>query len=132
MTDNVASGLSSIKDGNSSTGVGKETEACSTVAQLDQKPSNEGSDDGNTQDEDDEDEDDNDDDDDDDEDDEDEDEEPRLKYARLTSNIAPVYRNGDATSSFLVSADKMIIGTHGGIVVCNQILPDNFASYSGD
>ena len=51
------------------------------------------------------------------EDDEDDDEEPRLKYARLTSNIAPVYRNGDATSIFLVSGDKMIIGTHSGIVV---------------
>ena len=45
---------------------------------------------------------------------EDEDEEPRLKYASLTKNLKSVYRNGDATSAFLVSGDKMIIGTHNG------------------
>lgn len=61
---------------------------------------------------------DDDDDDDDEDDDEEEDEEPRLKFARLTTNLAPVYRNGDATSSFLVAGDKMIIGTHSGNVVC--------------
>ncbi|KAJ4290959.1 Vacuolar protein sorting-associated protein 41 [Kalmusia sp. IMI 367209] len=45
-------------------------------------------------------------------DDEDEaDEEPKLKYTRLTSSLAPVYRNGDATSSFLVAGDKMHILT---------------------
>jgi hypothetical protein len=52
-----------------------------------------------------------------DEDDEDEDsaeendsadEEPRLKYHRLTGNLSSVYRNGDATSSFLVGGDKMV------------------------
>jgi hypothetical protein len=43
-----------------------------------------------------------------DEDDEGEDEEPKLKYARLTSHLAPVYRNGDATSCFLVAGDKMV------------------------
>lgn len=44
-----------------------------------------------------------------DEDDEDEeDDEPKLKYARLTSHLAPVYRNGDATSAFLVAGDKMV------------------------
>ncbi|KAE8445516.1 hypothetical protein EG329_013279 [Mollisiaceae sp. DMI_Dod_QoI] len=49
------------------------------------------------------------------EDDEDEPEdEPKLKYARLTSHLGPVYRNGDATSTFLVAGDKMIIGTHNG------------------
>ena len=44
-----------------------------------------------------------------DEEDEDEaDEEPKLKYTRLTSSLAPVYRNGDATSTFLVAGDKMV------------------------
>lgn len=37
-----------------------------------------------------------------------EDEEPKLKYARLTGNLGPVYRNGDATSAFLVAGDKMV------------------------
>ncbi|KAL9134067.1 MAG: hypothetical protein Q9175_004754 [Cornicularia normoerica] len=45
---------------------------------------------------------------------EEEDEEPRLKYAPLTEHLNPVYRNGDATSAFLVAGDKMIIGTHNG------------------
>lgn len=39
---------------------------------------------------------------------EDEDEEPRLKYASLTKHLKPVYRNGDATSTFLVAGDKMV------------------------
>ncbi|KAJ5950819.1 uncharacterized protein N7479_009232 [Penicillium vulpinum] len=43
-----------------------------------------------------------------------EDEEPRLKYAYLTKHLGSVYRNGDATSSFLVAGDKMIVGTHNG------------------
>jgi hypothetical protein len=38
-----------------------------------------------------------------------EDEEPRLKYARLTGHITQVYRNGDATSTFLVAGDKMVL-----------------------
>jgi hypothetical protein len=42
------------------------------------------------------------------EEDEEEEEEPKLKYARLTSNLGPVYRNGDATSTFLVAGDKMV------------------------
>ncbi|PGH15419.1 hypothetical protein AJ79_02395 [Helicocarpus griseus UAMH5409] len=42
-----------------------------------------------------------------DEDEEDEDDEPRLKYASLTRSIGSVYRNGDATSSFLTAGDKM-------------------------
>jgi hypothetical protein len=40
--------------------------------------------------------------------DDDEDEEPRLKYVRLTGNLSAVYRNGDATSCFLVAGDKMV------------------------
>ncbi|KAL1620343.1 Vacuolar protein sorting-associated protein 41 [Diplodia seriata] len=47
-------------------------------------------------------------------DDDDDDEEPKLKYDRLTSTLGSVYRNGDATSSFIVGGDKMIIGTHNG------------------
>jgi hypothetical protein len=43
----------------------------------------------------------------DDEGDEDE-EEPRLKYATLTRNVSSIYRNGDATSTFLVAGDKMV------------------------
>jgi hypothetical protein len=43
------------------------------------------------------------------EDDEDgEDEEPKLKYNRLTSSLLPLYRNGDATSTFVVAGDKMV------------------------
>lgn len=44
----------------------------------------------------------------DDEDDDDEVEEPKLKYSRLTEYLSGVYRNGDATSTFLVSGDKMV------------------------
>ncbi|KAL9121167.1 MAG: hypothetical protein Q9187_002274, partial [Circinaria calcarea] len=43
-----------------------------------------------------------------------EEEEPRLKYASLTKSQAPVYRNADATSAFMVAGDKMVIGTHNG------------------
>lgn len=46
--------------------------------------------------------------DDDEEEEEDADEEPKLKYSRLTSSLLPVYRNGDATSSFMVAGDKMV------------------------
>jgi len=44
------------------------------------------------------------------EEEEDEDEEPRLKYASLTKHLKPIYRNGDATSAFLVAGDKMVSG----------------------
>jgi hypothetical protein len=44
----------------------------------------------------------------DDEDDDEEEEEPKLKYARITSHLGPIYRNGDATSTFLVAGDKMV------------------------
>ncbi len=37
-----------------------------------------------------------------------EDEEPRLKYSSLTKHLKSVYRNGDATSAFLVAGDKMV------------------------
>jgi hypothetical protein len=43
-----------------------------------------------------------------DEDDDDVEEEPKLKYARLTSSLGTVYRNGDATSSFMAASDKMV------------------------
>lgn len=42
------------------------------------------------------------------EEEEEEDEEPRLKYASLTRHLKPFYRNGDATSAFLVAGDKMV------------------------
>ena len=42
------------------------------------------------------------------EEEEEEDEEPRLKYASFTKHLRPVYRNGDATSAFLVAGDKMV------------------------
>lgn len=45
---------------------------------------------------------------DDDDEDEDEEDEPRLKYSSLTKNLKPLYRNGDATSAFLVAGDKMV------------------------
>lgn len=38
---------------------------------------------------------------------EDEEEEPHLKYATLTKSVSPLYRNGDATSTFMVTGDKM-------------------------
>ncbi|CCF36560.1 WD repeat domain-containing protein [Colletotrichum higginsianum] len=69
----------------------------------------------------DEDDDDDDDEEDEDDDEDDEDEEPRLKYARLTQHLGPIYRNGDATSSFLVAGDKMIIGTHNGNIHVIQL-----------
>ncbi|KAL6149699.1 Vacuolar protein sorting-associated protein 41 [Exserohilum turcicum] len=47
-------------------------------------------------------------------DDDDMDEEPKLKYSRLTRDLGPVYRNGDATATFVVAGDKMIVGTHNG------------------
>ncbi|KAL4884835.1 hypothetical protein BJY04DRAFT_233079 [Aspergillus karnatakaensis] len=46
--------------------------------------------------------------------DDDEDEEPHLKYAYVTKQLGSVYRNGDATSTFLAAGDKMVIGTHNG------------------
>lgn len=57
------------------------------------------------------------------EEDEEEDEEPKLKYARLTPHLGAVYRNGDATSSFLVAGDKMIIGSHNGNIVSKHTPP---------
>ena len=40
--------------------------------------------------------------------DDEEEEEPRLKYAPLTKHLKTVYRNGDATSAFIVAGDKMV------------------------
>ncbi|KAI1499059.1 hypothetical protein F5X99DRAFT_391133 [Biscogniauxia marginata] len=55
------------------------------------------------------------------EEEEDEEDEPKLKYARLTPHLNAVYRNGDATSAFLVAGDKMIIGTHNGNIHVIQL-----------
>ncbi|KAL3475049.1 hypothetical protein BJX99DRAFT_230458 [Aspergillus californicus] len=43
-----------------------------------------------------------------------EDDEPHLKYAYLTKQLGAIYRNGDATSTFLAAGDKMVTGTHNG------------------
>jgi hypothetical protein len=40
---------------------------------------------------------------------EEDEDEPKLKYHRLTGSLSSVYRNGDATSCFLVSGDKMVL-----------------------
>ncbi|KAL8965682.1 MAG: hypothetical protein Q9183_003734 [Haloplaca sp. 2 TL-2023] len=53
-----------------------------------------------------------DDEDDEEEEEEEEEEEPRLKYAALTKHMKPVYRNGDATSAFIVGGDKMVGGLY--------------------
>ncbi|KAI5361502.1 Putative vacuolar protein sorting-associated protein Vps41/Vps8 [Septoria linicola] len=50
------------------------------------------------------------------EDDDDDDDEPKLKYAKLTSSLANVYRNGDLTTAFGVWGDKMVVGTANGSV----------------
>ena len=42
------------------------------------------------------------------EEEEEEDDEPQLKYASLTKSQASIYRNGDATSAFMVTGDKMV------------------------
>lgn len=55
---------------------------------------------------------------DDDDEDEDEEDEPRLKYTSLTKNLKPLYRNGDATSAFLVAGDKMVRTK--GYIWCQQ------------
>ncbi|KFY10333.1 hypothetical protein V491_07700, partial [Pseudogymnoascus sp. VKM F-3775] len=47
-------------------------------------------------------------------DEEDEEDEPKLKNARMTGYMTQLYRNGDATSCFLVAGDKMFVGTHNG------------------
>jgi hypothetical protein len=44
---------------------------------------------------------------------EEEEDEPKLKYLTLTKSLDPVYRNGDATSAFLVTGDKMVCGMLG-------------------
>ncbi|KAI1817688.1 hypothetical protein GGS20DRAFT_483371 [Poronia punctata] len=79
----------------------------------DEEDEDEDEDEGDSDDEDDE--------DDDDDEDEEEDDEPKLKYARLTQHLGPVYRNGDSTSAFLVAGDKMIVGTHKGNIHVIQL-----------
>lgn len=74
-------------------------------------------DDNDDDDEEEEEEDDEEEDEEDEEDDDGDDDEPRLKYARLTQHLGGVYRNADATSSFLVAGDKMVVGTHNGNIV---------------
>ena len=51
-----------------------------------------------------------------DEEEEEEEEEPRLKYISLTKNLGPVYRNGDATSAFMVAGDKMVRKNYHAVV----------------
>jgi len=41
-------------------------------------------------------------------DEEEEEEEPRLEYTSITKKLTAIYRNGDATSTFLVAGDKMV------------------------
>jgi hypothetical protein len=90
------------------TDTGASQQAIKAEQRTPQKQSKAGAGDQEEDEEDDE-EDENEDDEDEEEDDSDEeDEEPRLKYARLTQHLGPVYRNGDATSSFLVASDKMV------------------------
>jgi len=43
-----------------------------------------------------------------DEEEEDEEKEPNLKYTRLTSSVASLYRSGDSSSAFAVTGDKMV------------------------
>ena len=46
-----------------------------------------------------------------DDEDEDDEDEPRLKYGSLTKSVGGRYRNGDATSTFSLSGDKMVCST---------------------
>ncbi|CAM1504063.1 Fc.00g016540.m01.CDS01 [Cosmosporella sp. VM-42] len=105
--------LSQPGDGDEKGGAAKESEGDS------EDPDNIEDDEDDDEDEENEDGDEDDGDDDDDEDEEDE--EPRLKYARLTQHLNGVYRNGDATSAFLVAGDKMIIGSHNGNIHVIQL-----------
>lgn len=42
------------------------------------------------------------------EEEDDEEDEPRLNYTSLTKYLRPLYRNGDATSAFVVAGNKMV------------------------
>ena len=77
-------------------------------AEVDEGRSESATADNGEEEEGDEDDDDEDEDEDDDDEEDEEDDEPKLKYARLTSQLGAVYRNGDATSTFLVAGDKMV------------------------
>lgn len=47
---------------------------------------------------------------------EEEEDEPRLNYTSLTKNLKPLYRNGDATSAFIVGGDKMVRHSLSGLL----------------
>ncbi len=52
------------------------------------------------------------------EEEEEEEDEPQLKYATLTKSLGPVYRNGDATSAFIVAGDKMVCCAFCAVLQC--------------
>ena len=52
-------------------------------------------------------------------DEDEEEDEPRLKYNSLTKYLRPLYRNGDATSTFLVGGDKMVRSPGGSFTKAN-------------
>lgn len=52
---------------------------------------------------------------------EEEEREPTLKYTKLTSHFANVYRNGDSSSAVVVTGDKLIVGTHNGVIHVHSI-----------
>lgn len=85
-----------------------------------------GHDENNGEEEEDDDDDDEDDEDEEDDDEDEEDEEPRLKYARLTQHLNGVYRNGDATSAFLVAGDKMVGCVCVGAYQLANVFPDSW------
>lgn len=123
------------KDGKSKDATGKEGGAeARDVKNGESNDRKSGHDENNGEEEEEDDDDDDDEADDDDEDDEDdedddedeEDEEPRLKYARLTQHLNGVYRNGDATSAFLVAGDKMVGCVCVGAYHLANVYPDSW------
>lgn len=61
---------------------------------------------------------------------EEEEEEPRLEYTSITKKLTAVYRNGDATSTFLVAGDKMV--SFIGRVEASTIAPNQPAEIIAD
>ncbi|KAK2849612.1 hypothetical protein FQN49_005587 [Arthroderma sp. PD_2] len=102
-----AAGPSEAKSGKRKSNLGKTTtDAIDRDTIKDEAVSEEGEEEDEEEEEDDEEED---------EDDDDvEDDEPRLKYAPITPVLSPLYRNKDATSTFMTAGNKMIVGTHNG------------------
>ncbi|CAH0026301.1 unnamed protein product [Clonostachys rhizophaga] len=118
-TDNAKGGSEAAPKDGSKTNIVNEQEAQQTGQETQE---NEEQDDDDDEDEEDgEEEDEEEEDDEEDDEDSDEDEEPELKYTPLTQHLAGVYRNGDATSAFLVAGDKMIVGTHNGNIHVYQL-----------